>query len=64
MSKKLTQRERIARALQRGETLTMASGLRFGTLNLHRRIPETGLRVLPVWVKRAGRKLRGWRLAA
>ena len=61
---KLTQREKIARALKRGETLTMLSGVRFGTLNLHRRLPETGLPIEAVWVKRAGRKLRGWKLAA
>jgi hypothetical protein len=61
---KLTQREKIANALKRGETLTMLSGLRFGTLNLHKRLDETGLPVERVWVKRAGRKLRGWRLAA
>jgi hypothetical protein len=61
---KLTQVEKIRRALSRGETLTMLSGLRFGTLNLHKRLEETGLPIEKTWVKRRGKKLRAFRLAA
>lgn len=60
---KLTQVEKIRRALNRGETLTMLSGLRFGTLNLHRRLDECGVKTVKGWRTVRGRKLRTWRAA-